>query len=131
MKYNTDRKNEVIALLSEKGQRALTTEEICEKILSDGKGKSTVYRIVSELVREGAVKKIADSKTRRVTYQYLQKNKCGEHLHLKCKSCDRLIHLNKSTSELIISSLKSSDSFSLDPMEILSGVCQSCARKEK
>ena len=131
MKYNTDRKKEIIALFSAAGERALTTEEICDKILSLGKGKSTVYRIISELVQDGAIKKIADPKTRRVTYQYLEKKSCGEHLHLKCKSCERLIHLDRSTSELIINSLKSSDSFALDPTEILSGVCQGCARKEK
>lgn len=131
MKYNTDRKKEIIALLSTHAKGALTTEEICGKILSDGKGKSTVYRIISELVREGVVKKIAGAQTRRVTYQYLGKIKCREHLHLKCKSCERLIHLDRSTSELIINSLKSNGSFALDPMEILSGVCQGCARKEK
>lgn len=131
MKYNTDRKKEITELFASVGERALTTEEICEKILSDGKGKSTVYRIISELVRDGTIKKIADSNTRRVTYQYFEKNRCCEHLHLKCKSCERLIHLDRSTSEMIISSLKSSGSFSLDPTEILSGVCQGCARKEK
>ena len=130
MKYNTERKSEIIALLSA-GGAPMSIEEICGKILSDGKGKSTVYRIVSELVLEGSLKKIADSKTRRVTYQYLEKKKCKEHLHLKCKSCDKLFHLDKTTSELIISSLKSNAIFHLDPTEILSGVCQGCARKEK
>ena len=129
MTYNTDRRNEITALLSSESDRAFTTEEICNRILT-GSGKSTVYRIISELCAKGVIKKLSDQNSRHVRYQYLGEKRCAEHLHLKCKGCERLIHLDKSTSELIISSLQHRDNFALDPTEILSGLCEVCQRKE-
>ena len=125
MTYNTQREKEILNLLSKEKHRAFSVEEICEKVLTDG-GKSTVYRIISKLTEKGVLKKICDTKTRRVTYQYLGEKSCCEHLHLKCKNCDRLIHLDKSSSETIMNLVKNSDSFALDPTEILSGICRTC-----
>ena len=130
MTYNTDRKNEIITLLSSERERAFTTEEICERILNGG-GKSTVYRIISELTSKGIIKKLSDPNSRHVRYQYLGERSCGEHLHLKCKSCDRLIHLDKSTSELVMNYIQRADSFTLDPTEILSGLCSLCKEQGK
>lgn len=128
MTYNTDRKNEIIALLSAESERAFTTEEICTRLL-DGGGKSTVYRIISELTQSGVIKKIADPKSRRVRYQYFGKKECSEHLHLKCRSCERLIHLDKKSSQAIIDCLNIGGSFTLDTTEILSGQCKNCKGK--
>ena len=130
MIYNTDRKNEILKLLSTERNRAFTTEEICERILKGG-GKSTVYRIISELTASGTVKKLADQNSRHVRYQYLGEKTCSEHLHLKCKNCERLIHLDKSTSELIMKYIQKADSFTLDTTEILSGLCQLCKKEGK
>ena len=130
MTYNTDRRNEIIKLLSSESDRAFTTEEICDRILNGG-GKSTVYRIISELTASSTVKKLSDPVTRRVRYQYLGERTCSEHLHLKCKSCEKLIHLDKQTSEFIMNYVKNADSFTLDPTEILSGICQSCQEIKK
>ena len=128
MKYNTDRKKEIIALFSAAGERALTTEEICDKIPSLGKGKSTVYRIISELVRDGDIKKIADPKTRRVTYQYLEKKSCGEHLHLKCTGCGEFVHLTEKLSKLLCDSLLLDAHFAIDETKtLLFGRCARCA----
>jgi len=129
MTYNTDRRNEIISLLSSERERAFTTEEICERLLTDG-GKSTVYRIISDLTAKGVIKKLSDSNTRHVRYQYLGESACASHLHLKCKSCERLIHLDRKTSELIMNYIRTSDSFTLDPTEILSGVCRLCKEQE-
>ena len=125
MTYNTQREKEILTLLSGEKHRAFSAEEICERILREG-GKSTVYRIISRLTSDGILRKIYDSKTRRVSYQYLGEKTCCEHLHLKCKSCDRLIHLDKSSSEAIMKLVGDSGSFALDPTEILGGLCRDC-----
>ena len=125
MTYNTQREKQILNLLSGEKEKTFTIEEICDRILTEG-GKSTVYRIVSRLTGEGILKKITDQRSRRVSYQYLGEKSCCEHLHLKCKSCERLIHLDKSASETIINLLNRSGSFSLDPTEILGGLCREC-----
>lgn len=130
MTYNTDRKNEIIKLLSDEHDYAFTTEEICERLLTGG-GKSTVYRIISELTEGGVIKKLSDRTSRKVRYQYLGNRECSEHLHLKCRICERLIHLDKSTTEHIMNYISSADSFMLDPTEILGGICGLCKERER
>lgn len=129
MTYNTDRKNEIIDLLSKESDKAFTTNEICERLLLDGGGKSTVYRIISELTKSGIIKKISDPTSRHVRYQYFGKKECSDHLHLKCRTCERLIHLDRQSSQTIINCL-AGGSFTLDTTEILSGQCQNCKGKE-
>ena len=60
MTYNTERRHEIIALTASERERAFTAEEICGRLLNDGNGKSTVYRIISNLVNEGILKRISD-----------------------------------------------------------------------
>lgn len=127
LRYNTGRRDEVIAFFSSAGGQAFTAEEVCHSLLTDGGGRSSIYRIISALVDEGLLKKLSDEKTRRVRYQYLGEKKCAEHLHLKCKKCGMLFHLDRSVSEKIFESLKSFDGFLLDPGEVLSGCCRSCS----
>ena len=127
MTYNTERRHEIIALTASERERAFTAEEICGRLLNDGNGKSTVYRIISNLVNEGILKRISDGKSRHVKYQYLGERVCAEHLHLKCNSCGKLIHLDKERSKIIVSSLRDCDGFSLDQTEFLIGRCKKCS----
>ena len=127
MTYHLDRRSEIIQLLSKEKDSSFTIEEICERILGENGGKSTVYRIMSSLVEDGLLKRISDGRSRHVKYQYLGEKVCAEHLHLKCSSCGRLIHLDKITSEGIVNSLKASDGFQLDQTEFLIGRCEKCA----
>ena len=48
MIYNTEKRAELLDFLKHGDGRAFTVEEICAAILQDGKGKSTVYRLISK-----------------------------------------------------------------------------------
>ena len=126
MTYNTEKRTELIKFLTASEGQAYTTEEICRAILPDGKGKSTVYRLISKLVDEGALRKIADAKTRHTTYQYVHSGHCAEHLHLKCKECGRLIHLSHDISERLEENIRSTAGFLLDGGALIYGKCENC-----
>jgi len=126
MKYNTGKKKQIIAFLSANSNTAFTLEEISERFTEGGKGKSTVYRIVSELVEEAAVKRISDGKTRHCSYQYIGSTECKSHLHLKCRSCGKLIHLDKSVSESFTAAVRENGGFMLEDGCILFGKCENC-----
>ena len=126
MKYNTGKRKQIIEFLSENSHRAFTLEEISEKVVPDGKGKSTVYRIVSELLEDAVVKRISDGKTRHCSYQYIGSCECQSHLHLKCRDCGKLIHLNKDISESFTEVLRKSGGFTLEHGCMLFGKCESC-----
>lgn len=131
MTYNTEKRKEICRFLSENEGQAYSAEEICKTILEDGKGKSTVYRILSKLVDEGVIRRITDVNSRRVTYQNSCTGHCASHLHLKCKGCGKLIHLNDETSKLLENRILGSEGFALDSGALLYGRCESCIYPEK
>ena len=126
MKYNTGKKKQVVEFLSDNSQSAFTLEEIVARIAPDGKGKSTVYRIVSELVEKSIVKRISDGKTRHCSYQYIGAGECKSHLHLKCRDCGKLIHLDRGISESFTTALRESGGFTLEYGCMLFGKCEKC-----
>ena len=126
MKYNTGKREQISRFLRINSAKSFTLEEISAEITSDGRGKSTVYRIVSELLGEGKVRRISDEKTRHCTYQYIGDESCSSHLHLKCRNCGRLIHLKDEISKEFAEALLSADGFTLDAGAMLFGKCADC-----
>ena len=127
MKYNTGKREKIIKFLRINSSRSFTIEEISYEIVPDGNGKSTVYRIVSELVAEGKLKRLSDEKTRHCTYQYVGDEECVSHLHLKCRDCGKLIHLCDEISREFANALLCEDGFMLDAGAMLFGKCADCS----
>ena len=72
MGYNTGKRERILAFLCENADSSYSLEEICSALTADGKGKSTVYRIVSELVAEGCLRRLSDGRTRHCTISTLE-----------------------------------------------------------
>ena len=126
MGYNTGKRERILAFLAERGDGSFTLEQICDALTEDGKGKSTVYRIVSELVGEGYVRRLSDGRTRHCTYQYVGDEHCHHHLHLKCKGCGRLVHLDEDISRDFERTLMSVGGFTIEEGTMLFGTCRDC-----
>ena len=131
MGYKTGKREKILDLLSANAAVSYTLEEICEQILDDASGKSTVYRIVSELVAGGCLRRISDGRTRRCTYQYIGSPECHNHLHLKCKGCGKLIHLDEEVSHALESSVLAVGGFELEEGTLLFGTCLDCKGGER
>ena len=127
MTYNTAARRELVAFFEQNSDRAFTLGEVCAAILNDGKGKSTLYRNVSRLVDSGLVRRLSDGKTRHVTYQFVGGESSSEHLHLKCRNCGKLIHLDAEISHALGDALKKSRGFILDSGALIQGRCGDCA----
>lgn len=126
MTYNTEKRTAVINFLKSKHDVGFSIDEIATALSPDGSAKSTYYRLVSKLVGEGVIRKITDDKTRHTTYQYLCCDGCAEHLHLKCKDCGRLIHLDSETSHLVEERIMGAGGFSIDEGALIFGRCNDC-----
>lgn len=127
MIYNTEKRTKLLDFLKRNSGQAFSAEQICNGILDGGSGKSTVYRLISQLVDDGCVRRISDAKTRSVTYQYIGMGRCREHLHLKCKDCGILIHLDDVTSHILEKRILKSEGFTLDEGALIYGRCEACA----
>ena len=130
MRYTTGKRDRIIAYLAQNREHSYTLEEICAAITDGGKGKSTVYRLVSELVGEGRVTRLSDGRTRHCTYQYVGGESCHSHLHLKCKGCGKLVHLDEEISESLERTLLKAGGFLIDDGALLFGRCERCAEVE-
>ena len=127
MRYITGKSERILEFLSKNSNRAYTIEEICASLTIDGHGRSTVYRLVSELVRDGSIKRISDGRTRHVTYQFVGGEDCHGHLHLKCKGCGRLVHLDERISHELERAVLTADGFAIELGALLFGTCKDCS----
>ena len=98
----------------------------------DGQGismnQATVYRNIEKLCDENILiksKKLNDDNT---YYQYIANGShCREHLHMQCKKCGKLIHMEGPEFADIIASISSEHGFIIEPSEsVLIGICAKC-----
>ena len=126
MRYKTGKKEKIVEYMKRNGERSLTLSEICSAVCEDEGGKSTVYRLVSELTESGILRRLSDGYTRHCTYQYVGEGECRGHLHLKCVGCGRLFHLDSELSGELRGRIRASEGFTLDLSELLFGRCREC-----
>jgi Fur family ferric uptake transcriptional regulator len=125
--YQTEQKKLLLTYLSTHADRAFTLEELGAVMTACGVGKSTVYRLVARLTDEGAVRRYAREQGRGYTYQYLERQECHSHLHLRCTVCGRVIHLSEDISHTFAAALSESNHFELDDSRtLLFGRCETC-----
>ena len=93
------------------------------------KGKSTVYRLVTELYAEGTLRRFPKTEGRGWLYQYHGAGGCSGHLHLKCVSCGKLLHLNCGMSEELLEHIEEVHRFKVDNgATVLYGLCADCRK---
>ena len=129
--YNTEQKKMLTNFLQENKDKAYTIEELAEALKAlhgdNAPGKSTVYRLIPHLSDEGLVRRIPKKRGRGFLYQAVESEKCRGHLHLRCVSCGRLLHLDDSLSDELLIKVRELCSFSISEEEtILLGNCLSC-----
>lgn len=125
--YQTEQKKLLLAYLSSHADRSFTLDELAAVMTACGVGKSTVYRLVARLSDEGVVRRYAREEGRGYTYQYLERQECHSHLHLRCSICGRVIHLSEDISRIFAKTLLESNQFQLDDgRTLLFGRCDAC-----
>lgn len=124
MEYKTQQKLLLLDFLKSNSSSSFSIEELAERIPV---GKSTIYRLISKLIAQNHVRRFIKPGARGFSYQFINHDKCCSHLHLKCTTCGKLVHLNNETSQNILSSIMHDNAFSVDQTEtILMGKCSKC-----
>ena len=134
--YATEQKKILIDFLREHYEASFTVEEIVSELqCTHGDkipAKSTVYRLITRLVEEGAVKRFVKGHSRQFLYQIVDCEHCHSHLHLRCMDCGKLFHLNEKLSDELLDVIRFSSNFSVNEAEtVLVGACSDCALSKK
>lgn len=127
--YNTKQKQAVEETVFLIKQGHFTCEDVCLKLKQAGKnaGLTTVYRHLDKMVRDGFLRKYASSSGESACYQVIKN--CGEHFHLKCVCCGKLVHLACESLNTINAHVKAEHGFFIDPAKtVFYGTCKECAK---
>ena len=126
-KYMTKQRKALLNYLSQHADERLSAKQLEDALKSEGISISAVYRNISELEREGKVRRVNNSGSREVFYQYTDSEHCKDCLHLSCEKCGKTYHMNSAVAQTLIENLAQSDEFTIDKANtVLYGVCKDC-----
>lgn len=129
--YNTDTKKMILRFLRKHADRAFSVEEIVENLRKEGGAMhpSTVYRCLSKLEALGSIMVFADESRKNSTYQISECELCRDHLHIKCTSCGKVLHLDCDFMEEMKEHLMHDHGFSITCQNsVIYGICSDCRK---
>ena len=93
-------------------------------------GCASQQKTAQALAEENLVKCFAGKRGTKASYQIIGGESCHFHIHLKCTSCGRLLHMSDADSHLIAENVLKSGGFALDlGGTTLFGLCEGCRMK--
>lgn len=126
----TKQRKALLNYLSLHADERLSAKQLEDALKSEGISISAVYRNLSELEKEGKVRRVNNSGSREVFYQYTDGAHCKDCLHLSCEKCGKTYHMNSAVAQTLIENLAKSDEFTIDKANtVLYGVCGDCREK--
>lgn len=133
-RYKTKQRTLISECMKENKEKALTVDGICEELKKRGVsvGRTTVYRYLDSLTKSGEVRRFSEEKGKSAAFQYVESHySCNDHLHMKCSSCDKLVHLNCDFMSGVCAHLYEHHKFRVDNSKTtIFGICESCYAKE-
>lgn len=133
--YNTHQKDILLSFLRENKDTPMGIDELSVRLSEtcpDAPGKSTIYRLIGQLVEKGTVKRFVKGNSRQFLYQLAGSEECHSHLHLKCTECGKLLHMGHTLSEKMLSDILGESDFSVKvDSTTLFGCCKDCRIKEE
>ncbi|MEF2699538.1 MAG: Fur family transcriptional regulator [Oscillospiraceae bacterium] len=125
--YQTRQRRAVLEFLAQHAERQFTVDELLAAMGAAAPGRSTAYRLLDRLAEEGAVRRFLPEGTHTAAYQATATGHCDAHLHLKCVTCGKLIHLDETISDAVQGDLLSRAGFAVDDSRTtIFGTCADC-----
>lgn len=129
--YNTRRKRDMLTFLTGNPMKHYTLDELTQAMHDDGidAGKTTVYRFVEGLAEQGRVRKYQNGNE--YFYQYIEDDSgCSRHLHLMCRECGALYHVNCTLVGELVDHMMNDHNFALDARRtVFVGICGDCSAR--
>ncbi|OPZ21876.1 MAG: Ferric uptake regulator family protein [Firmicutes bacterium ADurb.BinA205] len=126
--YKTMQRTSILSFLETNIGKAFTVKEIIKGIRSDSAvscspSESTVYRIMSDLVKNGIVRRKINQNRE---YQYRLSNEKTDSISVRCRICGAVQHIDEKVCCEIIDELKKNVSIETDGDIEIIGICDKC-----
>ncbi|MBQ1833321.1 MAG: transcriptional repressor [Treponema sp.] len=134
--YRTKQRDFLLDFAKSTSGSHFTVEDIKEYCASKNicVGTATIYRSLEKMTNEHIINKYFVDEKSAACFEYIGEDDCstGNHFHLKCEKCGKLIHLECSDLEIIKKHLLKNHGFSLDSFKtVFYGICKECQKNEK
>lgn len=128
-KYNTKQRELLIEFFRTNCGRQYSVDEITRQVCdAGGISPSAVYRNISHMVAEGALRKLSVDGSRHFLYQYVDSGDCSRHIHLKCEGCGQVFHMDAEAMAQMLAVTRRGNDFAIDiKRTILYGLCKYCS----
>ena len=126
--YNTKQKQILIDYFIKNSDKHYSIKEITDAVSDYKIGKSTVYRLIDKMTKDGSVRRFNGNDGKSVLYQYIGNNHgCDKHFHLKCTKCGLLIHLECEYMNRFNKHIEADHKFEIDNSKtLIYGICSNC-----
>lgn len=131
--YRIKSREWILSFFQNHKAQIVSASEIYTFLEEEGKkvNLATIYRNLDKMTADGVLMKYKDSEEDKAVYQYVDNDKCHEHLHRQCMKCGKVVHLECGFMDEIMKHILLHHKFTLQcTKSILYGMCDSC-RSEK
>ncbi|MBO4911993.1 MAG: transcriptional repressor [Butyrivibrio sp.] len=133
--YKTKPRNLIIEYLKANADTRFTARDILNAVKDkeDGLDRSTVYRNLERLCKEGKLVKYKEADVNASCYQYSEGHEsCHEHMHAQCSECGRIFHLDNSIFKSAAKKMTEEYGIEIDyGKSVIICVCDKCMTKRE
>lgn len=121
--YKTKQRDEILRFFTEHRDRCFSARDLIGQVDA---GEATIFRALSTLTNEGKLKKFNGGSGESAYYQF-NASECALHIHLKCRGCGRLIHMDCAFMKEILEHFRNEHAFTVDcGQTVIYGLCGGC-----
>ena len=128
--YRTKFKDDIMEYLRTNKDVRFCASDVFEYMSGNGVtiNLTTVYRNLDKMTENGILLKSKNPTDECCYYQYTEPNShCKEHLHVQCKMCGKIIHLEGTFMKEFNDYIVSEHGFALDFKDsMIIGICKDC-----
>ena len=131
--YKTKARDCIMEYFKNHCDERVTAQAVYQYLVDNGNNVNlaTIYRNLDKMSDKGELLKSKNVSDDCAYYSYTEKNdSCCKHLHLQCKICGHVIHLEEDIMTVLYTYGNDMMGFNLDCKEsVLMGVCPNCNKK--
>lgn len=133
--YSTRAKSDILEYFKSNPQLQISAQKVYENLEKNGShlNLATVYRNLDRMSEEKILIRYKSMDNSGTLYRYAESvsgHDCYDHLHLQCRRCGKLVHLECDFMNEISGHLKQHHGFTVEcEGSVIMGLCENCAKE--